>query len=361
MCNCKNKCNCNISSITKGEKGDRGITGPEGPQGIPGVMVNGWKLNGNSEGVEKYFGTNDNFDIPIYTNNVLRGVFDKSGNFGFGISSSLLARVHVKGTDSTSSNYAFKADSSSVNTFGIKNDGIIEAGVASISSLKMGHLVGAYGSGTENNSFGYRTLTALTSGSRNSCLGAFAGTNITSGNDNSAFGYSALITNTTSSNNSAFGRQSLYNNIGADNTAFGLDSMYSNTSGGNNAGFGRSVLNFNTTGSNNTGLGTYSGYTNNGSNNVFIGFSAGYNRTADSNKLFIDNQDRGTAANELVRALVYGEFNSTAASQLFRINAGFFELPLVQVGNAGLTSGQTYFDTAANILANADLILARKV
>lgn len=44
----------------------------------------------------------------------------------------------------------------------------------------------------------------------------------------------------------------------------------------------------------------------------------------------------------------------------FRKNGGL-EIPTVQVGNAGVISGQVYFDTAANILANGDLIMGRKV
>lgn len=44
----------------------------------------GWKLDGNTEGSLKYFGTNDNFDIPIYTNGVQIGVFSATGNLGIG-------------------------------------------------------------------------------------------------------------------------------------------------------------------------------------------------------------------------------------------------------------------------------------
>lgn len=40
---------------------------------------------------------------------------------------------------------------------------------------------------------------------------------------------------------------------------------------------------------------------------------------------------------------------------------GTVAMPGSQVGNSGLASGDTYFDTAANILTNGDLILARKV
>lgn len=40
---------------------------------------------------------------------------------------------------------------------------------------------------------------------------------------------------------------------------------------------------------------------------------------------------------------------------------GQIEMPNVQVGNAGLSAGDIYFDTAANILANGDLVCGRKV
>ncbi len=43
-----------------------------------------WALNGNTVGVEKYFGTNDNFSIPIYTNGVPVGIISKTGSFGIG-------------------------------------------------------------------------------------------------------------------------------------------------------------------------------------------------------------------------------------------------------------------------------------
>lgn len=130
MCKCSVKCKCKISSITKGDKGDTGATGPEGPQGPEGP--NGWSLNGNTEGSEKYFGTNDNFDIPIYTNNVSRGLFDKSGNFGFGIISSLTARVHIKGSGATSGTFSLKIiNSSDTPLLSSRNDGNVVFGDSS--------------------------------------------------------------------------------------------------------------------------------------------------------------------------------------------------------------------------------------
>ncbi len=52
--------------------------------------------------------------------------------------------------------------------------------------------------------------------------------------------------------------------------------------------------------------------------------------------------------------------NEITHTLLITLNSPKLAIPAVQVGNAGLVSGETYFDTAANILANGDKILARK-
>jgi len=48
-------------------------------------------------------------------------------------------------------------------------------------------------------------------------------------------------------------------------------------------------------------------------------------------------------------------------STLIRLNSPLINIPTIQTGNSGLSTGDLYIDTAANILANGDLILARKV
>lgn len=98
-----------------------------GGGGTPPPTNDSWLLDGNTNGAEKYFGTNDNYSIPIYTNGIARGVFTSDGNFGFGITSSVSARLYIKGVDSTSSNYALKIDnSSSSSLFYVRNDGNIK-------------------------------------------------------------------------------------------------------------------------------------------------------------------------------------------------------------------------------------------
>lgn len=100
----------------------------------PPPVSNSWLLNGNTEGAEKYFGTNDNFSIPIYTNGSAIGVFTNTGDFGFGTISPT-SRVHIVG-DSTSSNYSLKIDNSAFSPLlYIQNDGYIGVGTASPNAL----------------------------------------------------------------------------------------------------------------------------------------------------------------------------------------------------------------------------------
>lgn len=64
----------------------------------------------------------------------------------------------------------------------------------------------------------------------------------------------------------------------------------------------------------------------------------------------------GLPADKILLVQTFGGVNQFAVYN----NGGIFA-PNVQVGNAGLSSGDLYVDTAANILANGDKILARKV
>lgn len=53
--------------------------------------------------------------------------------------------------------------------------------------------------------------------------------------------------------------------------------------------------------------------------------------------------------------------NSTPAILMSVRNDGRISMPLLQVGDAGLASGDLYVDTEANVTANGDLFVARKV
>jgi len=215
-----------------------------GGSSTPPPSTTSWMLNGNAVTSEKYFGTNDNFSIPLYTNGLARGIFLNTGDFGFGTVSPT-SRVHIQGVDSTSSNYALKVDNSASSPLlYVRNDGnVYSHGVGSVPT---------------NTSFGLNNLLSNTIGA-----------------DNTVYGVNAMIANTTGSNNTVFGKDALYNNnTGSFNSAFGYISLESNKSERNTA-LGYGSLSINTTGFRNTSVGMFSGNVNqSGDNNIFIGYNA---------------------------------------------------------------------------------------
>ena len=129
---------------------------------------------------------------------------------------------------------------------------------------------------------------------------------------------------------------------GASNTFIGYSAGYKNTTGGYNVVIGSLAGYSNVTGSFNAILGYYTGYSNvknsntflgsicgysnkYGSGNIYIGYGARKYGVNYSNELVIDNQPRGTSANDssLVEstAIIYGKFNSSYTAQSFRVNA----------------------------------------
>jgi hypothetical protein len=55
-----------------------------GGSSTPPPSSTSWMLNGNTVGTEKYFGTNDDFSIPLYTNGKAIGILTKDGDFSIG-------------------------------------------------------------------------------------------------------------------------------------------------------------------------------------------------------------------------------------------------------------------------------------
>lgn len=56
-------------------------------------------------------------------------------------------------------------------------------------------------------------------------------------------------------------------------------------------------------------------------NGLYLGPFAGNRQTTVSNRLFIDNQDRGSAASDLTDSLIWGLFSATPADQTLQVNA----------------------------------------
>jgi hypothetical protein len=118
------------------------------------------------------------------------------------------------------------------------------------------------------------------------------------------------------------GRASGQSNTSADfNTFIGSESGISNTGGYGNTFIGKLAGYGNTDGYYNTRIGYKSGYLSDTEVNcVHLGAYAGYNNNL-SNTLFIDNQDRGSAANDRSMALIYGTFAAAVADQKITFNA----------------------------------------
>ena len=55
-----------------------------GGSSTPPPSSTSWMLDGNTVGVEKYFGTNDDFSIPLYTNGTAIGILTNTGRLGIG-------------------------------------------------------------------------------------------------------------------------------------------------------------------------------------------------------------------------------------------------------------------------------------
>jgi len=112
----------------------------------------------------------------------------------------------------------------------------------------------------------------------NTAVGLNALYSNTSGASNTTNGYQVLYSNTTGSSNTAIGQEALYSNItGSQNSGIGTDALTSNTTGWHNTASGFGTLASNTTGSDNTGIGYRVNYFNQeGSNNTIIGYQAGF-------------------------------------------------------------------------------------
>lgn len=222
-------------------------------------------------------------------------------------------------------------------------------------SLYIGYQAG-YGLGGSNAGqfsigLGFQTLYQQSTGDRNTAIGYQALRNTGAGRRNTAIGYQALLDNTRGDYNFAIGPTALrYNTLGSENVAIGYAAGIFNETGDYNTVIGSFAGGFGAGGVNSfnrhTIIGNYAGYKNStGGDGVYIGFKAGYNQTSNSNLLIIDNQDRGSAANEATMALIYGVFAAAAADQDLTFNANIF-LTQIKSGsdqaNAGAAANEIW-------------------
>jgi len=112
--------------------------------------------------------------------------------------------------------------------------------------------------------------------------------NSNSGANNTAVGYQSIYSNTTGTANTAIGLQALYaNTTASSNTAVGFQAAVLNTTGASNTAVGESALRSNTTASQNTAIGYQALYSNTGPYNVAIGYRALYSNTGGDNNVAI--------------------------------------------------------------------------
>lgn len=306
----------------------------------------GWALDGNTNGVLKYIGTNDAFDFPIYTNGVEVARFtDVGGYFGIGTSTPL-AKLHV--FDSTSglivgnssggafANTAGFGLGSTYGVIGFKNgldvnstatwlwdiredagaglvqfwnSGTIYASMSAKAGAGASRILLKTDDGLDN--FSVNALSGLLIQKHDSNFGLNAGSArvhiMGSTSDITAFGLK--VQNSTSfvslqvrndgsvynlgggsiTTNTAFGVASFLNNItGFDNSAFGSNSLSSNTTGDSNNAFGNVALFSNTMGIQNNAFGKQSLFSNiSGSRNTGLGHRTLFSNTTGNDNVAI--------------------------------------------------------------------------
>lgn len=258
--------------------------------------------------------------------------------FNFGISSngdvsigdinlSPTARLHVTGVSATSSDFAFKADNLAASPLlYVRNDSFIGIGTASSSSISPHVQVHS------TSAFNYIQFTGSSSS-----RGLF----INSDSDEYSDGFFKVAANSASYAGSFFepsGKAAVIRIAQND---------------------GVSIMDFHQ-------------YTANGK--IYITSNATFTANIPNNpSIVVDGQKSGFGLVSPTATIHAKGIDSTSANFALKVdnslgnpllyvrNDGLISAALLQTGNAGLTTGDMYVDTAANILANGDKVVGWKV
>ncbi|MBI1856885.1 hypothetical protein HYS01_01295, partial [Candidatus Saccharibacteria bacterium] len=199
----------------------------------------------------------------------------------------------------------------------------------------------------------------VNTGYNNSALGVNALYSNTTGFGNSALGNSALYSNTNGTNNTANGVSSLQSNIGGfNNSAFGYAALSSNTTGAYNSGFGYAALYNNTTGTHNSALGLDAGRfiadgttaNQTSGSSLYLGASTKALASGDANEIVIGYNAIGLGSNTAVLG------NSSITTTALRGNVGIgttAPAQKLQVTNGNLRFDQVAAPTAPTVAVNA--------
>ena len=207
-------------------------------------------------------------------------------------------------------------------------------------------------SGTGNFGLGKDAMSNLTEGTENVSIGNSTLGSLSKGNRHVAVGAGIMTQMSTADACTGIGTNALQSVTALGNTGIGYYAGYGIGAGTYNTAVGEQALRY-CSGSSNTGIGVTSGRGTNGQSsfsntvtigmnsghdlttggsNVFLGYNSGHKQTTNSDLLIIDNQDRGSAANEAVRSLVYGTFAATPEAQELRVN-GAMKIANIEDGN----------------------------
>jgi hypothetical protein len=184
---------------------------------------------------------------------------------------------------------------------------------------------------------------------------------------NSAFGYQSMLSNTDGIYNTSFGNSALKaNTTGTANTAIGLYALIANTTGSYNLAIGMGSLDKLTSGSNNIAIGPTAGRNISGgslnlttsSNSIYIGSSAMAKASSSLNEIVIGHGATGNGNNTVTIG------NSTTVANYFTgsinltgsINGGTWSGTTI-----GLTKGGTGATTAADARTNLGLVIGTDV
>jgi lysophospholipase L1-like esterase len=247
-----------------------------------------------------YFGNNAGTSNVIGTYNTYNG--NESGMYFTSDNNTAIGFSALKGNNGTSTGYENTA----------------------IGSLALFNNRGGY----QNTAIGMQA--AYTNQAANGITAVGAGALLATTVSSTAFGFQAGTANSTGANNTYIGNQAGFSNLiggantyvgtysggfstGGKNTAIGYGTLLGSggsSTGGENTAIGNNSLPQLESGTKNTAIGAESGYSNlTGGSNIFLGYQAGYN-TLLSNRLVIDNANRGSAAADSTASFIWGNMSA---------------------------------------------------
>ena len=144
---------------------------------------------------------------------------------------------------------------------------------------------------------GYRAGESI-SGTNQDVVIGYEAARTTTGTAGIIIGYRAMYQSSGGQRSTVVGYRSLYSTTGSfsDHTAFGYDTLYSQTTGRLNTAIGYQALYSGTTFLDNTGVGYKAGLNVTGSGNTFLGTNCGINLTSGSNNTLIGNDSPASSA-----------------------------------------------------------------